>query len=133
MAASHVVPTSLWDEVKNLLKQQQQQIIQLTTMVTRLQGSLGPCKFSHRGLVISRRCRQPGHFARECTLGPSSFSRPPRWVPPPSGRGSTLSGRSRKTSTHQIIEPRFGWGLVWLRYCIKLQSMCASWMWFLGE
>lgn len=57
-------------ELKEMLKRQQEQLDQLTHNVTLLQNA--PRKFQssttavNRGLVICRKCQQPGHYAREC-------------------------------------------------------------------
>lgn len=54
------------DELKELLKRQQEQLNQLTQTLASLQKpwshSRPPCSSS----LICWRCQQPGHFAREC-------------------------------------------------------------------
>lgn len=53
-------------QMKEMLRQQQEQLIQLTQTIALMQR---PPTHSHavqRGPVICRRCRRPGHFAREC-------------------------------------------------------------------
>lgn len=57
-------------ELKEMLKRQQEQLDQLTHNVTLLQNA--PRKFQsstavNRGVVICRKCQQPGHYARECS------------------------------------------------------------------
>lgn len=52
--------------VMDLLKRQQEQLNQLTQTVASLQAAPSSGPVSRSGLVICRRCQQPGHFAREC-------------------------------------------------------------------
>lgn len=63
-------------ELKELLKHQQEQLNQLTRTVAALQTSSSQPRPSRPGPVICRRCRQPGHFARECD-GERAASRQP--------------------------------------------------------
>lgn len=52
-------------EVKQMLKLQQEQLKHLTETLAQLQINQQR-NHSYRGPVICRRCQQPGHFAREC-------------------------------------------------------------------
>lgn len=53
-------------ELKELLKRQQEQLNQLTRTVASMQTSMPPARPQRNGPVICLRCRQPGHFARDC-------------------------------------------------------------------
>ncbi len=53
-------------ELKEMMKMQQQQLNQLTQSLAHIQRTQmggGVQRFSH---IICRRCKQPGHYAREC-------------------------------------------------------------------
>ncbi|XP_061574028.1 uncharacterized protein LOC133440726 [Cololabis saira] len=73
-------------EMREMLKLQQEQLNQLTQSISRLQGSQQPNRTAFRGPIICRRCQQSGHIARECdgvrasarTQPPSSASQPSR-------------------------------------------------------
>lgn len=74
-------PWSELDELRDMLKQQQEQLSQLTQGFARLQGSRLRNPSPRRGPVICRRCQQVGHFARDCEgervppcPGPSSMA-----------------------------------------------------------
>ncbi|XP_023201868.1 uncharacterized protein LOC111610943 [Xiphophorus maculatus] len=54
------------NELKELLKQQQEQLNQLTQSISLLQTAQGRSRSPRRGPIICRRCQQPGHIAREC-------------------------------------------------------------------
>lgn len=60
------VSNSELEELKEMLKQQQSQINQLTRSMAALQEPPGRNRFPCDGVVICRRCQQPGHYAREC-------------------------------------------------------------------
>ena len=53
-------------EMSDMLKQQQQQLNQLTQSIALLQNSQQRNYAPRQGPIICRRCQQPGHFAREC-------------------------------------------------------------------
>lgn len=59
-------PRSELDELRDMLKQQQEQLSQLTQGLARLQGTRLRNPSPRRGPVICRRCQQIGHFARDC-------------------------------------------------------------------
>lgn len=74
-------PSSELGELKEMLKRQQEQLSQLTRTVASMQTSVLPARPHRNGPVICLRCRQPGHFARDCdgeraradpVIGPSS-------------------------------------------------------------
>ena len=55
------------NEIKQLLKQQQEQLTHLTQSLALMQGHTQPRRPYHaQQLVICRRCHRPGHYAREC-------------------------------------------------------------------
>lgn len=71
-----VSPNLELEELKDMLRQQQSQISQLTQSVAALQAlprRQGP---SRDGPLICRRCRRPGHYANECE-GERVFHQPP--------------------------------------------------------
>lgn len=53
-------------ELKDILKQQQDQLNQLTRSLASLQGPRSFRRPSQHQPVICRRCQRPGHYAREC-------------------------------------------------------------------
>lgn len=62
-----IVPSqSEMAEIKEMLKKQQEQMNQLSTHLLQLQNSPRWSQPPNNGPVISRRCQQPGHFARNC-------------------------------------------------------------------
>lgn len=74
-------------EVKQMLKLQQEQLNRLTETLGQLQGNQPR---SHYPGLICRRCQRPGHFAKECRAGrfpprPAAFASPGREPPPHSG------------------------------------------------
>lgn len=54
------------NELKEMLKQQQIQINQLTRSIAAVQEPPRRNRPPHDGPVICRRCQRPGHYAREC-------------------------------------------------------------------
>lgn len=61
-----VSPSSEMSEMKEMLRQQQETLTQLTQTIALMQRPLPHSHSTQRGPVICRRCQQPGHFAREC-------------------------------------------------------------------
>lgn len=53
-------------ELRDLLKQQQRQLDQLTQSFARFQTPYVRGRSPRSGPVICRRCQRPGHFARDC-------------------------------------------------------------------
>lgn len=53
-------------ELKEMLKQQQEQLNQLSGCLIALQNAPRPSFRHGKQSVICRRCQKPGHFAREC-------------------------------------------------------------------
>lgn len=78
-------------EVKQMLKLQQEQLNSLTETLAQLQMNQQRNHPPYRGPVICRRCQQPGHFARECRGG--------RAPPPP-----TLSASLRPASQRDLAQ-----------------------------
>lgn len=54
------------DELKTMLKRQQEQLSQLTQTVVSLQASGFSARSHRNGPIICRRCHKPGHFAKDC-------------------------------------------------------------------
>lgn len=77
-------------ELKELLKRQQEQLNQLTQTVASMQSSFPPARSSRNGPVICRRCRQPGHFARDCE-GEQGRARPAARLSSPAARPTNFS------------------------------------------
>lgn len=76
------------DEVREMLRRQQEQLDRLTQSITRLEGSHHPRQRNHSprfGPIICRRCQQPGHISRDC----DGERAPPRVRPPMQGRPSS--------------------------------------------
>lgn len=70
-------------EMSDMLRQQQQQLNQLTQSIALLQNSQQHHRAPRQGPIICRRCQQPGHFARECNGSrvpphPQSLQAPPQ-------------------------------------------------------
>ena len=63
-------------ELKEILKQQQDQLNQLTQSVASLQGPRQVPRPPPRQPVICRRCQRPGHYARDCQAALPSTDRP---------------------------------------------------------
>ncbi|XP_058482270.1 uncharacterized protein LOC131457315 [Solea solea] len=78
-------------EVKQMLKLQQEQLKHLTETLAQLQISQQR-NYSYRDPVICRRCQRPGHFAREC--------RGERVPPQPSVSASSRPGSRRDPAQH---------------------------------
>lgn len=53
-------------ELREMLRQQQQQITLLPQTMNRNQNTFSRGRASNSTQLICRRCQQPGHFAREC-------------------------------------------------------------------
>ena len=89
-----------------MLQRQQEQLNKLTESIALLQA---PHQHSHPpriGPMLCRRCNQPGHFARECTLLAHNPIHSPHLILV----GSLIMLLGRKTSAHRTAEPQFGWG-----------------------
>lgn len=68
-------------EMKEMLRRQQEQLDRLTHSITRLEGSNNPRQRNRSprfGPIICRRCQQPGHISRDC----DGQRAPPRSRPP---------------------------------------------------
>lgn len=63
------------NELKQLLKKQQEQLDRLTQSITSFHTVPECSRLPRRGPIICRRCQQPGHIARECD-GPRVPFRP---------------------------------------------------------
>lgn len=59
-------PKSELAELKEMLRQQQLQIEQLTRNVAAMQDPPRRNRFPRDGPIICMRCQQPGHYARDC-------------------------------------------------------------------
>lgn len=81
------------DELKAMLKQQQEQLGQLTQTVASLQASVFSGRSHRNGPIICRRCQKPGHFAKDC----DGERVAPHPRPNPSAPPSTTSRSSRLT------------------------------------
>lgn len=80
-------------ELREMLRQQQQQIDLLTQTIARNQSTFSRGRSSRSTQLICRRCQQPGHFARECD-GERCPPRPPTrpFVASSPGEQRPLSG-----------------------------------------
>lgn len=75
-------------ELKDILKQQQEQLNQLTQTVALLHNTQHSSQSSRPprgGSVICRRCQRPGHYARECEAPRPHPQPPPATFPSSSG------------------------------------------------
>lgn len=57
------------NEMKEMLRRQQEQLDRLTQSIARLQGSHHPLQHNcspRSSPIICRRCQQPGHISRDC-------------------------------------------------------------------
>lgn len=86
-------PSSELKELREMLRQQQQQIDLLTQTIARNQNTFPHGRSSRPTQLICRRCQKPGHFARECD-GERCPPRPPirPYVAPLPGEQRPLSG-----------------------------------------
>lgn len=82
-------PKSELNELKEMLRKQQEQLNQLSSTLLAIQNAPRPSFGKTKQSVICRRCHKPGHFARECdgervrpsvpqtsSVAPSSGNRP---------------------------------------------------------
>ena len=104
-------------EMKDMLKQQQEQLNQLTQTIALIQRLLNIVIQGSMGLqyvdAISDLAILLGNVM-VCVL-PLGLSSP-RKLPGPQ-LGSQNLPQLRQTNTHQTSEPQFGWGLYWLKCC----------------
>lgn len=75
-------------ELKELLRRQQEQLDQLTRTLASMQTSGPPARPHRHGPVICLRCRQPGHFARDCE-GERARANPVAGLPSTAGRATS--------------------------------------------
>lgn len=73
-------------ELKEILRNQQEQLNQLSRSLAALNHAPKPQFNQRKKTVICRRCQQPGHFARECQ-GEYVASQPAPVTAPPSSNG----------------------------------------------
>ncbi|XP_073715645.1 uncharacterized protein [Misgurnus anguillicaudatus] len=66
IGSSQGTQTSELDELRKLLRQQQQQIDNLTRAIAQNQNSYTRGRSPRMDRIVCRRCQQSGHFAREC-------------------------------------------------------------------
>lgn len=60
-------------ELKRMMRAQQEQLTELTQSLRQLQSQSVGSHPRRLGPIICRRCNQPGHIARNCTLGQTQF------------------------------------------------------------
>lgn len=89
-ASSPSVKSEL-DELRDMLRLQQEQLSQLTQGLARLQGPQFQNSSPRRNPVIYRRCQRAGHFAIDC----DGERVPLRSGPPPQIASATGGGQSR--------------------------------------
>ncbi|XP_023815430.1 uncharacterized protein LOC110015877 [Oryzias latipes] len=65
-SSQSVPPVSELSEIKEMLRLQQEQILQMSQDLLRLQNPSQASRPPRRGPIICRRCQQPGHFAQDC-------------------------------------------------------------------
>ena len=87
-------PVSEVSEMREMLKRQQEQLNQLTESIARLQDSNWRSRPSRSDPVICRRCKQPGHYARECDGARAPHSQSFAQPPPNPGRQSCPASMS---------------------------------------